>query len=545
MRIALAQINTTIADIDGNVARMLDAAAQAHGAGADIVAFPELAVTSYPPRDLLLRQNFVEAQRRALDEMAARLPKIAAIVGFVGTNDSGRGKPLRNSLAVLQSGRVTDVRHKMLLPTYDVFDERRYFEPAAETSPVEINGALLGLTICEDAWACYEGPGTPAYGKDPFRLLTEQGARVHVNISASPFVAGKPATRTRLLSDHAKRNAVPVLYVNQVGGNDELIFDGDSQVLAADGSLRMAGKPFEEDLLIADLDALPAPIQRDVLTDTAAIHKALVLGTRDFVRKCGFSGVVLGLSGGIDSTVVAAIAAEALGPENVTGISMPSVYSSSHSLEDAAALARNLGIHYEVLPISPAFDALQSMLGDHLADEEAADIAVQNLQARLRGTLVMAMANRHGWLGMATGNKSELSTGYCTLYGDMCGALAPLGDVLKTQVYAVARHINAEREVIPERVITKAPSAELRPNQTDQDSLPPYDALDGILEAYVGDERGEEEIVALGYDPAVVADVLRRISTSEHKRRQAAPCLKVTSRAFGHGRRLPIARKTL
>ena len=544
MRVALAQINTTVGDLEGNLARIRAAAAEARRRGAEVVVFPEMVLTSYPPRDLLLRESFVEAQIRALHDLAREASDLTLVVGFVSRNESGAGKALRNSAAVLADGRVKDVRHKSLLPTYDVFDERRYFEPASRNEPISLLGRRVGLTICEDAWALYDGPGALAYARDPVQDLARRGVDLVVNISASPFTLGKPAIRTALLCGHARAARAPVLYVNQVGGNDELVFDGASQVIGPDGAPRAWGAAFAEDLLIVDVDALPPEAPLPPEDEAEAIRRAVVLGLRDFVRKCGFERVVLGMSGGADSSVVAALAAEALGPENVTGVAMPSMYSAPASREDAETLARNLGIRFEVIPIGPPFDAMRAALGRHLADERAADVALQNLQARLRGTILMALSNRYGWMLLATGNKSELATGYCTLYGDMCGALAPIGDVLKTQVYAVAGHINREQPVIPERVLTRAPSAELKPNQTDQDSLPPYEVLDGILRICIEEERVEvEELVRRGFRREDAVDTLWRIAASEHKRRQAPPCLKVTSRAFGYGRRLPIARK--
>ena len=545
MKICLAQLNTTVADFDGNAAKITKSAAAAAAQGAEIIVFPEMCLTSYPPRDLLLRHTFIEAQLTALDCVARDIKGIWAVVGFVSRNETGRGKPLRNSIAVIHGGRVADVRHKMLLPTYDVFDESRYFEPAAENPPVAIAGHRVGLTICEDAWARYHGPEAPAYFSDPVAALCKGGVEFIINASASPFTLGKQRVRRELLSHYARSCGKPLLYVNQVGGNDELVFDGDSQVYGPDGKLHVCGRLFEEDLLIFDVDNLPPPQDAPELDDVTAIHKTLVLGIRDYAHKCGFKNAVLGLSGGIDSSLVAALAAEALGPENVTGVSMPSIYSSQATIEDPAILAKNLGIRLEVIPINPAHDTFLKMLGKNLGDDNASDLARQNLQARIRGTLLMALSNRRHWLLLATGNKSELATGYCTLYGDMCGGLAPIGDVMKTQVYALSRRVNATREIIPVRVLTRSPSAELKPNQTDQDSLPPYEILDEILQAYVEDEKGVEEIVKMGFSREVVMDVRRRIATSEHKRRQAPLTLKVTSRAFGHGRRLPIARKIL
>lgn len=543
MKICMAQIDTTVGDFRGNSRKILQYVDRAKYAEAELVVFPEMALTSYPPRDLLLRESFIDAQLDALAETAAQIKDIAAIIGFVSKNESGEGKRLRNSAAVIIDGRIVDIRHKRLLPTYDVFDEQRYFEPTEENEPLEIFGGRIGLTICEDAWAPWRGLGMPTYTMDPVRALAEKGARLIINISASPFTTGKSQVRHKLLSDHARSCAIPVVYVNQVGGNDELVFDGESRVYGSDGEALATCKAFEEDMLVIDTDDLPSALNKLDYDEIGSIRKAVALGTRDFVRKCGFLEVVLGLSGGIDSSVVLALAAEALGPANVNAIFMPSVYSSQDSADDSKKLAKNLGVNFETIPITPVQNALGDMMANHLIDGKASDIAQQNIQARLRGLILMALSNRYGWLLLATGNKSELATGYCTLYGDMCGGLAPIGDVLKTQVYALARHINRNGEIIPERVITRPPSAELKPNQTDQDSLPPYDTLDRILEEYIEQEKGIEEIIAMGHDRKLVAEVIRMVDGAEHKRRQAAPCLKVTSRAFGHGRRLPIAKK--
>jgi NAD+ synthase (glutamine-hydrolysing) len=543
MKVCLAQINTTVGDLDGNVQRILGMVERARNAGAEMVVFPELALSGYPPRDLLMQEAFVAKQLAALDNIASHAAGLVVVVGFVSRNKTTHGRPLRNSAAIIADGRVAAVRHKTLLPTYDVFDETRYFEPATHNEAVTVHGRRFGVTICEDAWASYRGAGAPAYVSDPVRSLSEQDVEFIVNVSASPFTIGKAAMRLELFSEHARVCGVPFLYCNQIGGNDELVFDGESQVFASDGTMRACGATFEEDLVTVDLDSLPSAAPRPATAEIDSMRRAIVLGIRDFVRKCGFTKVVLGLSGGVDSSVVAALAAEALGPENVMGVSMPSVYSSDATREDPAILARNLGIHYDIIPINSAHEVFLKAMGERLDESHAADITRQNLQARIRGMILMALSNRFQWMVLATGNKSELATGYCTLYGDMCGALAPIGDVMKMQVYELAALYNGRSEIIPQRVITRPPSAELKPNQTDQDRLPPYPLLDQILELVVEQERGVEDVVAMGFEREVVMDVARMIAGSEHKRRQAAPCLKVTSRAFGHGRRLPIARR--
>jgi len=539
MKVALAQINPTVGDFAGNARKILEAARRASERGAELVVFPELAVTGYPPRDLLEHPAFVEAGLRALEDVATRLG-IPALVGFVARNESGKGKPLHNSAALLCDGRIASVHHKSLLPTYDVFDEERYFEPGRFPAPAAACGARLAVTICEDLWRPAEGLRF-RYHFDPVPVVMQSGADAIVNLSASPFTLGKSKARREILSGVAKRYGAPLIYVNQVGGNDELVFDGGSMILSSSGDVVAQARSFEEELVVADLAALPGALSECPESPPEAAFRALVLGTRDYMHKCGFRRAVLGLSGGVDSALTACIAAEALGAENVTGVSMPSRFSSAHSVDDAEALARNLGIRFLKIPIEPAHEALLGMLEPSFKGLPP-DATEENIQARIRGIILMALANKFGWLTLATGNKSELATGYCTLYGDMCGGLAPLGDVPKTMVYQIARWFNSEREIIPTRTLTKAPSAELRPGQTDQDTLPPYDVVDQVLHLYVEEQKDLDDIVAAGVERATAADVIRRIESSEFKRRQAVPGLKITSRAFGHGRRVPIAK---
>ncbi|MBN1421785.1 MAG: NAD+ synthase, partial [Planctomycetes bacterium] len=539
---ALAQINPTVGDIDGNAERILRACAGARDRGADLVVLPELALIGYPPRDLVERPSFVRRNRDALASLARRIDRPAAIVGFVDENPGNVGKPLRNAAALLAGGRVVAVRAKALLPTYDVFDEARYFEPGEIEGPIPFEGLPLGLTICEDLWNDEDLWKRPPYHRDRLTELARAGIAVILNISASPFHAGKEDFRRRLCASAVHKHGIPLVFVNQVGGNDELIFDGGSFVLDGDGRLVAQLAAFEEDLAVVDLEDLGArPEIAPVEDECASIEGALILGVRDYARKCGFRRAVLGLSGGIDSSLVAVIAARALGPENVIGVSMPSRYSSAGSRTDAEALARNLGIRYETIPIEEVFAAYLRTLAP-VFEGLPQDVTEENLQARIRGAFLMALSNKFGALLLTTGNKSEIAVGYATLYGDMCGGLAVISDLPKTLVYRVSRHINREREIIPAASIEKAPSAELRPDQKDEDSLPPYDVLDPILKAFIEDRKGVEEIVEMGYDRDLVADVLRRVDRNEYKRRQAAPGLKVTTRAFGVGWRMPIAR---
>lgn len=545
MRIALAQINPTVGDLPKNEKLMVDAIARAKDAGAQAVVFPELSVTGYPPKDLLLKPQFVEDNRAVVERLAGQARGIDAIVGYAESNPNPVGRTLYNAAAVLRDGRVASRHFKTLLPTYDVFDESRYFEPGPKTERsqiVTLAGQKVGLSICEDLWNDERLITRRLYHDNPLADLDAAGAEVMINCSASPFVAGKHAFRLELLSSQAKQFGAPMVYVNQVGGNDELIFDGCSVVFDADGNLIAQAKEFEEDLLIVNLNDPAANRRETVSTDLESIHKALVLGLRDYVRKCGFKQVVLGLSGGIDSALVCALAVAALGKENVTGVAMPSRYSSEHSVSDAVALANNLGVTIHKIPIGPAHDCFESSL-KHVFAGRASDLTEENMQARLRGNVLMSISNKFGSLLLTTGNKSEVAVGYCTLYGDMCGGLAVISDVPKTTVWALSRWINdnAGREIIPWNSITKPPSAELKPGQVDQDSLPPYDILDGILHRLIEEDKSVRDIIREGYDPQTVMRVTKLVDRSEYKRRQMATGLKVTSRAFGVGRRVPIA----
>lgn len=542
MRIALAQVNPIIGDIAGNVARLAAAIDEAEAAGAALVVFGELSVCGYPPRDLLLRGGFVERNLAALDELAAHCRRTAALVGYVERNASPRGRPLHNAAALLADGRVAATHVKTLLPTYDVFDETRYFQPGEPPRPLAWGERTIGVTICEDLWD-RDALGRELYTDDPVARLADQGAEVLVNMSASPYQLGKHARRVDLLARRARRVGRPVVYVNQVGGNDELLFDGASCVAGADGRLLAQATDFDEQVLVVDLDGPRRPVT-SVREGPASLNAALQMGLRDYVAKCGFAKVVLGLSGGIDSALVAAIAADALGGDNVIGVAMPGRFSSDHSLDDARALAETLGLDFRVIGIEPMHAAFEAALAESFGGREP-DLAEENIQARTRGMIVMALSNKFGYLPLATGNKSELSTGYCTLYGDMCGGLSVIGDVPKMMVYALCRHINdaAGYDRIPAAILAKPPSAELRPDQTDQDSLPPYPVLDAILECYIERDMDAPAIIAEGFDADTVRRVVHLVDRTEYKRRQAPPVLKVTGRAFGSGRRIPIAQR--
>ena len=538
MKIALAQTNPLVGDIVGNVKAARRCIAQATEAGCDVVVFPELSLLGYPPRDLLRKEQFVADSEAAVGELATDCTGIAALVGFVNKAPGSSGRPLANAAAVLSDGQVSSVHTKALLPTYDVFDETRYFEPGpADGGVIDVGGHKIGLTICEDLWDS-AALGRELYADDPVARLAGANVELVINMAASPFEIGKIQRREDLLARQVKRCGCPIVYVNQVGGNDELVFDGGSCVVGADGAVIARAASFAEDLLMVDLpgggrrEPVGEPIER--------LAEALKLGLRDYVRKCGFSSVVLGLSGGIDSAVVAALAAEALGPENVIAIAMPSRYSSDHSVADAEELAANLGLQFRTVPIEPMHAAFERSLGETL-DGPAGELAAENIQARVRGNIVMACSNAEGHLALATGNKSELSVGYCTLYGDMCGGLAPIGDLLKTTVYELGRHLNGSGAAIPENIFAKPPSAELKPGQVDQDKLPEYDVLDAILAEYIERDRTAEEIIAAGQDAETVRRVVAMIDMAEYKRKQSAPALKVTRRAFGVGRRMPIA----
>jgi len=545
MKIALLQINPVVGDLRGNARLILDALAEARTGGADLAVTPELALVGYLPRDLLLEPGFVDASWRALAHLAAdaaALPPL--LVGVPEPNTSDEGRPLFNSAVLVEGGRVGARFRKALLPTYDVFDEDRYFEPFHGPQLLDIGGRRLGISICEDIWNDRDFWKRRRYHHDPIDELARVGADAIVNLSASPFTVGKHRKREEMIGAMARKHQRPVLYVNQVGGNDDLVFDGRSCAFDAAGVPFARARAFESDVVVCDL-ASPAPMApvADVGPESE-IWRALVLGTRDYVRKCGFASVVIGLSGGIDSALTAAIAAEAVGAGQVLGVLMPSPYSSRGSIDDAAQLAANLGIGTVTLPIDPAMRAFAGILREPFSARPCG-VAEENVQARIRGTLLMALSNQRGALLLTTGNKSELSVGYCTLYGDMNGGLAVIADVPKTMVYRVARWRNetAGREVIPASSLTKAPSAELRPNQTDQDSLPPYDVLDEILQRHIERHEPADRIVAAGFDPETVARVLQLVQAAEFKRKQAAPGLKVTDRAFGTGWRMPIAKR--
>jgi len=577
MRLALAQLNLTVGAFEANFGRMRGAIAQARAARADLVAFSELATTGYPPRDLLNHSGFVEANLDLL-ERVARLTDdhLGALVGFVDPNPAIEGKRLFNAVALCHGGRVVGRRHKSLLPTYDVFDEDRYFEPAHEVGALAFKGARLGVTICEDVWNDKDFWPRQLYHRDPVCELALAGVDVLINISSSPFSVGKAEVRGEMIRQEAMKHRRSFFYVNQVGGNDELVFDGRSLGFDARGNLILRAGEFCEDFLVCDVpaaggagraggasgagDAAPAPTAAPDCGAAAGVpcagdeglvrpasaslveqaYQALVLGLGDYVRKCGFTRVVLGLSGGVDSALTASLAAAALGPGNVLGVAMPSRYSSAHSLRDAETLARNLGIDYRVIPIDAAFAAQLQTLAP-VFEALPADVTEENLQARIRGAILMALSNKFGYLVLSTGNKSELAVGYCTLYGDMCGGLAVISDVPKTLVYQLARYVNRRATVIPQSTLDKPPSAELRPNQTDRDTLPPYEILDRIIEAYVERDLDLAAISALGIDPALARTLITWIDRNEYKRRQAAPGLRITSKAFGIGRRYPIA----
>ncbi len=564
MKIALAQINPTVGDIAGNANRIINFIVRAEAAGAHAVVFPELCLVGYPPKDLLLKPSFIDDNLRSLSRIASAVNNIHAIVGFAQRNSKPVGRPLHNAVAVLHAGRIVSEHFKTLLPSYDVFDETRYFEPGPADRAnqlVRIGDTSVGLSICEDLWNDERLVPRRLYHQNPIAALHAAGAQMMINSSASPFVVGKHDFRLELFAAQARQFVRPLVYVNQVGGNDELVFDGNSVVFDAQGNLIAQAKDFEEDLLIVDLPsgAQRHPESSEPPTVTLrppahsqgieSMYKALVLGLRDYLRKCGFKSAVLGLSGGIDSAVTCALTVAALGAQRVVGVAMPSRFSSEHSLADARTLARNLGIEFHVVPLEPMHAAYESAVYPHFAQslatgaQDSENLTDQNVQARIRGSILMAFSNRFGHLLLTTGNKSEVSVGYCTLYGDMCGGLAVISDVPKTTIYELAEFINRQAgcDLIPRNSITKAPSAELRPNQTDQDSLPPYDLLDAILFRYVEEEKGAAEIINDGFDPAMVLRVIRLCDRSEYKRRQAAPGLKVTSRAFGFGRRMPIA----
>jgi NAD+ synthase (glutamine-hydrolysing) len=541
MRIGIAQLNPTIGDFSGNESQILSACAWAQREELACLITPELATTGYPPRDLLLRPSFLAAHEAMMTRICQQMPRdLVLILGCVGTNPAVIGPPLMNCAVALTNGARLHTQAKTLLPTYDVFDETRYFAPATQYGTVRVGAHTIGLSICEDAWFREEG-AIGRYGVDPMGELRAAGADFVINIAASPFATGKDARRRRLIADTARTHDVPVCYVNMVGGNDQLVFDGGSLLANREGHIVWEGPRFSAGTFLCDTETLP---QEGVASGPCALEgevmSALTLGLRDYLRKCGFERVLVGVSGGIDSAVVAALAVEAIGAAHVAAVTMPSPFSSAESLADAHAVANSLHIDLREMPIERPYTQLRQSIGTS-PSMDAPDLADENLQARIRGTILMTLSNREGALLLSTGNKSELAVGYCTLYGDMAGGLALISDVPKTMVYALARWMNREREVIPQGVIDRPPSAELRPDQVDQDVLPPYPVLDAILAAYIEGHQSIEEIIATGIDATIVHDVVQRVNRNEYKRCQAPPGIQISQRAFGIGRRFPIA----
>jgi NAD+ synthase/NAD+ synthase (glutamine-hydrolysing) len=544
VKIALGQINPTVGDFSGNAAKIIAFAQRAKASGAGLILFPELSVCGYPPRDLVERPAFVARNRESAERIAAQTAGIAVICGMVTPANSDTGKTVMNSAGLLMDGKIAFLQSKMLLPTYDVFDESRNFAPARQQELFPFCGNRMALTICEDAWNDKQFWAKRLYTVDPVESLIHAGGNFVLNISASPFWIGKREFRRDMLASIARQHKVPVALVNQVGGNDSLIFDGSSLVLDREGKVIAQGKSFEEDLIYFDSQALTGEMHEQIPGDEASAYSALVLGTRDYIRKCGFQKAIVGLSGGIDSALTAAIAADAVGPENVIGVGMPGPYSSQGSIDDARSLAANLGIRFELISIDPAYEAYRGMLKPVFSGLKE-DVTEENLQSRARGMLLMALSNKFGAIVLSTGNKSELGVGYCTLYGDMVGGLAVISDVPKTLVYRLSEYVNSRKPVIPRASIDKPPSAELRPDQKDSDSLPPYDVLDAILEDYIEDSHPADQIAAeRKIDIETVRRVMRMVDRAEYKRQQAAPGVKISPKAFGYGRRFPIAAKS-
>jgi NAD+ synthase (glutamine-hydrolysing) len=544
VKIALGQINPTVGDFSGNAARIIQFALQARSAGAGLILFPELSVSGYPPRDLVELPAFVARSRATVERIAAGTQGIAVICGTVTPAEAESGKKVMNSAALLRDGRIEFIQSKMLLPTYDVFDEMRNFAPATSQQLFTFSGRQMALTICEDAWNDKRFWNRRLYGIDPVEELVRAGGDFVLNISASPFWLGKRELRHDMLAAIAKNQKVPVAMVNQVGGNDSLLFDGSSLVIAPDGKVIAQAKSFEEDLIYFDSEKLTGDMHPQIAGEDASAYEALVLGTRDYVHKCGFERAIIGLSGGIDSALTAAIAVDALGAENIIGVGMPGPYSSRGSIDDARELASNLKIRFEMLPINEIYASACRTL-EPVFKGMSSDVTEENIQSRARGMLLMAMSNKLGALVLSTGNKSELAVGYCTLYGDMVGGLAVISDVPKTLVYRLSAYVNSRHKVIPENTIHKPPSAELRADQKDSDSLPPYDVLDAILEDYVEESSSAEQIARVNnFNPELVRQVIRMVERSEYKRQQAAPGIKISAKAFGSGRRFPIAAKS-
>jgi len=543
MRIALAQINPTVGDFAGNIDRIVKYAQRAQERGADLVVFPELALCGYPPRDLVERPGFIRRSETELERLAGLLPPIPALVGYVRRSHAVQGKAVADAAALIQDGRVVLDYAKILLPFYDVFDESRYFEPGQSVQVRDLNGFKLGISICEDVWNDKHFWKKQLYTRDPVEESVHAGANLLLNIASSPFSTEKTQLRHDMLRAIADTRHIPVVYVNQVGGNDQLVFDGSSMAFNAKGELCARARSFEEDLVIFDTSNRQREIHPAPASETESVYGALKLGVHDYVVKCGFQKVIVGLSGGIDSSLVATLAADALGPENVTGVGMPGPYSSPGSIRDAEALARNLHIDFRIIPITPIFESYLTAL-DSAFEGQPRDVTEENIQARVRGNILMALSNKFGSLVISTGNKSELAAGYCTLYGDMAGGLAAIADVPKIMVYDLARYVNRAGQRIPQACLEKPPSAELRPNQTDQDSLPPYAVLDAILKDYIEEALSSQEIAEKHrFDLTLVRDTIRKVNAAEYKRQQAPPTLKVTAKAFGMGRRYPIVQK--
>ncbi|MEO0123317.1 MAG: NAD+ synthase [candidate division WOR-3 bacterium] len=545
MKITIAQLNPTVGDIDGNLDKITQTIKQGKEENTDLVVFPELFLSGYPPQDLLERKWFIKKIEKAIEKiinLSSFYPDIGIIFGAPMFSNKNTGRGLYNSAIFVHRGLINHIQHKSLLPTYDVFDEARYFDPADEIKPIKFKEEILGISICEDAWNIPELWQRKVYDRDPIEILVQKGANILINISASPFTMGKEEIRYKILRSHAKKYHIPFVIVNQVGANDELIFDGRSMVIDKNGEPVDVLPAFDECIKTIETGSRGDSRNYTPLDHIESVYNALILGVRDYVKKCGFKRTILGLSGGIDSAVVACIAVEAIGKENVIGITMPSPFSSAGSVEDSKKLAENLGIELKIIPINHIYESYLKSLKDVFKDK-AFDTTEENIQARIRGNILMALSNKFGYLVLTTGNKSELAVGYCTLYGDMSGGLAVIGDVPKTMVYKIAGFINRKKEIIPFPIIKKPPSAELKPNQTDQDTLPPYDILDPILQLYIEEGLSKEEIVAKGYQEETVDWVIKAVNKNEYKRRQAPPVLKVTSKAFGLGRRMPVAAK--